>query len=76
MPMFLFSATFFPLSTYPPVIQTIVQWTPLYQCVVLCRDLTLGTPGSECIVAVVYLLTMGLVGKYVAGRRIATLLLK
>jgi lipooligosaccharide transport system permease protein len=75
-PMFLFSGTFFPLSTYPPVIQAIVQWTPLYQCVVLCRDVTLGTPGSECIVAVVYLLTMGLVGTYVAGRRIATLLLK
>ena len=35
MPMFLFSATFFPLSTYPDALQTIVRWTPLYQGVVL-----------------------------------------
>ena len=75
-PMFLFSGTFFPRHAYPPVMQRSCELTPLYQGVVLCRELTLGTPGSECIVAVVYLVTMGLVGKYVAGRRIATLLLK
>ena len=37
LPMFLFSATFYPLSTYPPAIQAIVAWTPLYQGVALIR---------------------------------------
>ena len=75
-PMFLFSATFFPLSTYPEALQLIVQCTPLYQCVVLCRELTLGTPSWDAVIAVVYLATMGLIGLRVAGNRIATLLLK
>ena len=75
-PMFLFSGTFFPLSTYPEALQLIVQCTPLYQCVVLCRELTLGTPSWDAVIAVVYLATMGLIGLRVAGNRIATLLLK
>jgi lipooligosaccharide transport system permease protein len=75
-PMFLFSATFFPVSSYPDSIEAIVKLTPLYQGVVLCRDLTLGTPGWEAVTAVIYLVAMGVVGQFVAGRRIATLLLK
>ena len=31
LPLFLFSATFFPIETYPPALQVIVQLTPLYQ---------------------------------------------
>ena len=75
--MFLFSGTFFPLVHLPardPGDRAVRRRSTSASC--SCRDLTLGTPGSECIVAVVYLLAMGLVGKYVAGRRIATLLLK
>ena len=30
LPMFLFSATFYPLSTYPRPLQVVVQLTPLY----------------------------------------------
>jgi lipooligosaccharide transport system permease protein len=44
--------------------------------VVLCRELTLGTPSWDAVIAVVYLATMGLIGLRVAGNRIATLLLK
>ena len=76
VPMFLFSATFFPLSTYPDALQTIVRWTPLYQGVVLCRELALGAVSWDALTAVFYLATMGLAGLYVAGRRISTLLLK
>ncbi|MBA2559157.1 MAG: ABC transporter permease [Propionibacteriales bacterium] len=75
MPMFLFSATFYPLSTYPDPIEAIVRWTPLYQGVVLCRDMALGTMGWECVTAVLYLAVMGSVGLYVASRRVGTLLL-
>lgn len=76
VPMFLFSATFYPLSTYPGAVQEIVRWTPLYQGVVLTRGMSLGTVGWDWLVAVVYLAAMGGVGLYVASRRVGTLLLK
>ncbi|HEY7045227.1 MAG TPA: ABC transporter permease [Nocardioidaceae bacterium] len=76
VPMFLFSATFYPLSTYPDTVEAIVRWTPLYQGVVLCRSMSLGTMGWDDLIAVVYLAVMGTLGLVVAARRIATLLLK
>ncbi len=76
MPMFLFSATFYPLATYPDAVQELVRWTPLYQGVTLCRGMALGSMGWEALTAVVYLAAMGLVGVYVASRRLGTLLLK
>ena len=75
LPMFLFSATFFPLSGYPDVIAAVVRWTPLYQGVVLCRDTALGSMGWECVTAAGYLAAMGSVGLYVASRRVGSLLL-
>ncbi|HDH02871.1 MAG TPA: ABC transporter, partial [Actinobacteria bacterium] len=42
LPLFLFSATFFPLDVYPPAIQTLTQISPLYHSVELIRALTLG----------------------------------
>ena len=42
LPMFLFSATFYPIETYPPVLQVVVRLTPLYQGVDLIRSLTVG----------------------------------
>ncbi len=75
-PMFLFSATFYPLSTYPDTLEAIVRWTPLYQGVVLCREMALGSMGWDAVIAVGYLTAMGVAGLLVAGRRISTLLLK
>jgi lipooligosaccharide transport system permease protein len=75
IPMFLFSATFFPVDTYPGVLETLVRCTPLYQGVVLCRDLTLGSMGWDCVTAAVYLAAMGALGLYVASRRVGSLLL-
>jgi lipooligosaccharide transport system permease protein len=75
LPLFLFSATFYPLSVYPPVIAAIVQWTPLYQGVVLLRDLVLGAPSPDLLWRAGYLAAMGLLGLAVASRRIAKLLL-
>lgn len=76
LPMILFSATFYPLSTYPPAIQAIVSWTPLYQGVDLIRGLTIGVVGPESLVHVVYLLVMGLLGLWVTSRRLDRVLLK
>ena len=51
VPLFLFSGTFYPLSVYPHVIGLIVEWTPLYQGVVILRDLVLGAPSPDAAVA-------------------------
>ncbi|HEX8005281.1 MAG TPA: ABC transporter, partial [Trebonia sp.] len=75
LPLFLFSTTFYPLSVYPRVVGVIVECTPLYQGVVLLRDLVLGVPGPALLWRAAYLAVMGMVGLGVAGRRIARLLL-
>ena len=42
LPLFLFSATFFPITAYDGWLRWVVEVTPLYRGVVLCRELTLG----------------------------------
>ena len=74
-PLFLFSATFYPLSVYPRPVQVIVEWTPLYQGVVLLRDLTVGVVGPELLWRAAYLAVVGCLGLYWSGRRIGKLLL-
>jgi lipooligosaccharide transport system permease protein len=74
-PMFLFSATFFPLSTYPDALQWVVRLTPLYNGVALERGLMLGEVGGSLLVNVAYLAAMGVVGVLGASRRIERLLL-
>ena len=75
VPLFLFSGTFYPLSVYPRVIGVIVECTPLYQGVVILRDLVLGAPSLDLLWRAAYLAAVGLIGLVVAGRRIAKLLL-
>ncbi|HEU0214860.1 MAG TPA: ABC transporter permease, partial [Jiangellaceae bacterium] len=67
--------TFYPLSTYPDVLQRVVQVTPLYHGVALVRDLMLGDLGTGVLVHVGYLAGMGLVGAVFAARRVERLLL-
>jgi len=76
LPMFLFSGTFYPLDAYPDAMQWLVQVTPLYHGVTLCRALTTGHVGLDALVAVAYLLAMGTIGLLVASRRLGTLLLR
>jgi len=75
MPLFLFSATFYPLSTYPRALQLLVQCTPLYHGVALERALTTGTVGIDVVVHLVYLAAVGVVGLAIASRRLERLLL-
>lgn len=42
--LFIGSATFYPITVYPGWVQVIVQATPLYHGVALCRSLALGAP--------------------------------
>ena len=74
-PMFLFSATFFPLSTYPESLQWLVAATPLYQGVALERALMLGEVGWPLLGNVAYLGVLGVAGVIGTSRRIGRLLL-
>jgi lipooligosaccharide transport system permease protein len=76
LPMFLFSATFFPITTYPEAFQWVVRCSPLYHAVELLRALNLGTVGWAQLVNVAYLLVLGAGGLFVAQRRLGRLLLK
>jgi lipooligosaccharide transport system permease protein len=75
LPMFLFSATFFPVTAYPGVLRWIVEATPLYRGVVLCRELTTGAVSWDSALSVVYLVVMGAIGLTVVRRRLDALLL-
>jgi lipooligosaccharide transport system permease protein len=75
LPMFLFSATFYPISVYPEFLQVVVKIFPLYHGIDLVRSLTTGTVSASLLLDVAYLLAMGLVGVVVASRRIDKLLL-
>jgi lipooligosaccharide transport system permease protein len=74
-PLFLFSATFFPLSAYPEELQWVVRATPLYHGVVLERGLMLGDVGWGLLGSAAYLLVLGIGGMWAAGRRVGRLLL-
>ncbi|HEY7702628.1 MAG TPA: ABC transporter permease [Candidatus Limnocylindrales bacterium] len=75
LPLFLFSATFYPIETYPETIRVIVQLTPLYQGVDLIRSLTVGAISPILLFHTAYLLVVGFAGLFVVSRRLDKLLL-
>jgi lipooligosaccharide transport system permease protein len=75
LPLFLFSGTFFPVTAFHGVLRWVVEVTPLYRGVVLCRELTTGALSWESAVSVVYLVVMGVIGLVIVRRRLDTLLL-
>ena len=76
LPLFLFSTTFYPLSTYPAPLQVVVQCTPLYHGIELVRRLVTGDVGWSLLGDAAYLAVMGLIGLAVGARRLSGLLLK
>jgi lipooligosaccharide transport system permease protein len=75
IPLFLFSATFYPITVYPGWLQALIRCTPLYQGVALLRALDLGMWSWAIVGHLAYLAIMGLVGLTVTTRRLARLLL-
>lgn len=75
LPLFLFSGTFFPVTAFHGALRWVVEATPLYRGVVLCRELTTGVLSWESAVSVGYLVAMGLLGLLVVRRRLDSLLL-
>jgi len=76
LPLFLFSATFYPLDAYARPLQVVVQLTPLYHGVHLLRGLTTGAVGAGLLLDAAYLLALGAAGLWVASRRLRLLLLR
>lgn len=64
-PMFLFSATFFPLSVYPESLQWLVKLMPLYHGVEIQRGLLLGDVSLGLLWSVLYLVALCALGLWV-----------
>ena len=75
VPLFLFSPTFFPVTALGTPLRWVVEATPLYRGVVLCRELTTGVVTSASLLSVAYLVALGLLGLVVVRRRLDALLL-
>ena len=72
-PLFLFSGTFFPITTLPAALQALAWLTPLFHGVALTRGLSLGTIADDPVAAVIhvtYLTTLALVGGWLMIRNI------
>ncbi|MFN8520549.1 MAG: ABC transporter permease [Chloroflexota bacterium] len=76
MPLFLFSATFYPITTYPEPLRTVVELTPLYRGVHMIRALTTDQLDPMIVFDVVYLAVLGFIGLAITSRRMGKLLLK
>ena len=75
IPLFLFSATFYPITVYPGWLQAIVRVTPLYQGVVLVRACDLGIFFWVLLLHILYLVAMAVIGIVITRRRLGRLLL-
>lgn len=75
LPMFLFSATFYPLSVYPEPIQWVVQALPLWHGVELIRGLTTGAVSVVLLGHVLYYVVMIAIGLVFTTSRLKKLFL-
>jgi lipooligosaccharide transport system permease protein len=75
LPLFLFSATFFPLEVYPRPLQIVAQFSPLYHGVEVVRASWFWSLDWSVLGHVAVLLAMAAAGLAVASRRLEKLLL-
>jgi lipooligosaccharide transport system permease protein len=76
LPMFLFSATFYPLSVYPGPIQWLIQAMPLWHGVELLRQISVGSFTAATPLHIGYYLAMTAVGMLLTTLRLRSLFLK
>lgn len=76
LPMFLFSATFYPITVYPDAIQWVIQALPLWHGVELIRGLTTGALSPMMFVHVGYFVVMIAIGIIFTTNRLRALFLK
>jgi lipooligosaccharide transport system permease protein len=75
LPMFLFSATLYPITVYPEPVQWFVQALPLWHGVELVRGLTTGVLSPVMLVHVLYYAIMVAAGLVFTTRRLRVLFL-
>jgi lipooligosaccharide transport system permease protein len=75
LPMFLFSATFYPITVYPEAIQWVVMALPLWHGVELVRGLTTGALSVAMLGHVLYYVAMITLGLVFTTRRLRALFL-
>ncbi|WP_051476881.1 ABC transporter permease [Arthrobacter sp. Br18] len=76
LPMFLFSATFYPLSVYPQPIQWFIQALPLWHGVELLRQLSVGIFSPATLIHVSYFLVLIAFGMLLTTLRLRKLFLR
>ncbi|WP_243730372.1 ABC transporter permease [Nesterenkonia salmonea] len=76
IPMFLFSATLFPISVYPAGVQAVIQALPLWHGVELMRDIAFWDFSMLTLVHIGYYLVMIGVGGALAAYRMKALFLR
>jgi lipooligosaccharide transport system permease protein len=76
LPMFLFSATFYPLSVYPQYIQWLIQAMPLWHGVELLRQISAASFTPATAIHVGYYLVMIVLGLMLTTGRLRSLFLK
>jgi lipooligosaccharide transport system permease protein len=69
-PMFILSGVFYPVSSLPPALQTVVQFLPLTHAVDLIRPLVAGQPVTNAPLHLLVLLFYALAGYLIAVRLI------
>jgi lipooligosaccharide transport system permease protein len=74
IPMFLFAATFFPLTQYPDAVSAVIRFTPLYQGVALERALVIGQLDWALPFHAAYLVALGWIGIRIATGRLRHML--
>ncbi|ERG64855.1 hypothetical protein L332_10425 [Agrococcus pavilionensis RW1] len=76
MPMFLLSATFFPIEVYPQGVQWVIQALPLWHGVDMIRQLTTGLVQPSILLHLAYFAVMILVGLVFTTARLRALFLR
>ncbi|MGK3648791.1 ABC transporter permease [Pseudarthrobacter enclensis] len=76
LPMFLFSATFYPLSVYPVPVQWFIQAMPLWHGVELLRQISVGVFTAATPLHIAYYLVMTAAGMLLTTLRLRSLFLK
>ncbi len=75
LPMFLFSATLYPISVYPEPVQWLVEAMPLWHGVELIRGLTTGVLSVGMLWHVLYYVVMIVLGLIFTTTRLRALFL-
>ena len=74
LPLFLFSATFYPIDVYPEALQPLIRLSPLYHGVELVRATMIGVVDLSILGHLAFLLAMGAIGVTVSARRFSRIL--